>query len=92
MRGLRRSFGENMKISCTYILLIILSFAHSIRGIERKTIDNIVVTGEVKNIKLCQQQDKDVWIYRLYIQLHAKNIGLKQIYNFDRERRNGGLL
>jgi len=64
-----------MKIRSVYILLIVLAFAYSLRGSERKAIDDIVVTGEVKNIKQCPRPDKDIWSYQIHIQLHAKNVG-----------------
>jgi hypothetical protein len=44
----------------------------------QKSSDDVIVTGEVSKVVLCNH-DEDDWIYRLLIRLHAKNVGSRPI-------------
>src|ERR1700752_4123672 len=55
----------------TFVLM--LFFASTV-SFGQKAVDDVVVTGEVTKIVLCQHND-DVWIYNFSVTLHAKNLG-----------------
>jgi hypothetical protein len=61
-------------LTVTVVLLLTIYVPAS----GQKSIDDVVVAGEVSQIVLCNH-DEDAWIYRLLIRLHAKNVGSRPI-------------
>jgi len=59
----------------TLVLILLLG---STSSYGQKPMDDVLVTGDVTNIVLCDQ-DSDVRIYKLTIKLQAKNIGARAV-------------
>jgi hypothetical protein len=57
---------------------VLLLFSVCIPALGQKAIDGVVITGDVTNVVLCNQQD-DTWIYRITIKLHAQNVGTEPV-------------
>ena len=59
-------------------LLALVLFSVCIKAVGQQAMDGVVVTGDVTNVVLCDQQD-DAWIYQISIKLHAKNLGTEPV-------------
>ena len=56
----------------------VLLLAISVPALGQQSVDDVVVTGEVTKVMLCNHNESD-WIYRLIVRLHAKNVGSRPI-------------
>jgi hypothetical protein len=66
---------RNFGLLLTFFILL----SGNLQALGHKQIDNVVVTGDVTDIVLCRQKEKDIWIYRLRIKLRAKNVGTSPV-------------
>jgi hypothetical protein len=67
-----------MSIRSNPLLLLVALLAISAPAAGQKPIDDVVITGDVTNITLCNQQD-DAWVYKFRIRLQARNVGVKPV-------------
>jgi hypothetical protein len=59
-------------------LLLVALLTISARADGQKPIDDVVITGDVTNVTLCNHQD-DAWMYKITIRLQARNAGVEPV-------------
>ena len=63
---------------CQLFLLVVVLLIISAPAVGQKPIDDVVITGDVTNVTLCNQQD-DAWVYKITTRLQARNVGVEPV-------------
>jgi len=58
------------------VLVVLLTL--STPAVSQKQIDDVVITGDVTKVTLCNQQD-DASVYNITVRLHARNVGTEPV-------------
>jgi biopolymer transport protein ExbD len=59
-------------------LVLVALLTISAPAAAQKPIDDVVITGEVTNVTLCNRQG-DAWTYKITVKLQARNAGVEPV-------------